>query len=214
MACSSTGHVEAMMHAVHEEHVGMTLFTQQRSRSFREAGACVAGQVPGTPIGLGLDDSSDPRRPCVASLMHQQAPDESAGDDERVPLVPCAGDTLGAQRLEIGMPACLTASGVDPRVSLRELRRASRPPDSRKPTGAFCRFEHPSKGSHSRRGGPLSTRCHLSWAVASLDDRLCSGSACEQALWPVSVQCTEVGLAQSRIAEREALETHVRGVRD
>ena len=88
-AAAAANDVEAVVHSVDEEHIGVCLRPEERPRALGETRACVAGEIPWPAVRFGFHDSRD--TPIAgAVLVHEQAPHERARNDERVARVPLA----------------------------------------------------------------------------------------------------------------------------
>ena len=95
------GHVEALVHSVDEEHVGVPLGAEERTRALGQPGAGVAREILRPAVGLGLDDARDTGGATpVGCFVDDQAPDECARHDECGAAVPAAIEPRCSQRSE------------------------------------------------------------------------------------------------------------------
>jgi len=79
--------VEAIVHPVHEEHVGVTLLAQERAGAQGQSGAGVAREVSRPAVSLRLDYTRRAKA-AISPLVHDHAAEECPCDDQGIAGVP------------------------------------------------------------------------------------------------------------------------------
>jgi hypothetical protein len=93
LAFSQAGDIEAVVHSVDEEHVGVTRLPEEGACALRQSDASVTRKIALSAISFGFDDACDAqaRRKFVDDVAAEKRP----CDDECVPRVPRARKALG-----------------------------------------------------------------------------------------------------------------------